>query len=53
MLNSQIEVAHVKGVDLDKNTFFGIAMRFAVVSRQLYQTAKKSIKEGDKVLLDY
>ncbi len=51
VLNPQIEVAHVKGVDLDKNTFFGKAMRFAIVSRQLYQTAKKSIKEEDKVLL--
>ena len=26
-------------------------MRFAVISFQLYQTAKKSIKEGEKVLL--
>lgn len=51
VLNSHIEVTHVKGVDLDKNTFFGKTMRFAVISRQLYQTAKKSIKEGDKVLL--
>lgn len=50
-LNQQIEVIHVKGVDLDKNTFFGKAIRFAVISRQLYQTAKKSIIEGDKVLL--
>ena len=51
VLNPQIEVTHVKGVDLDKNTFFGKAMRFAVISKQLYQTAKKNIKEGDKVLL--
>ena len=51
VLNPHIEVTHVKGVDLDKNTFFGKAMRFAVISRQLYQTANKSIKEGDKVLL--
>ena len=51
VLNSSIQVTHVKGVDLDKNTFFGKAMRFAVISRQLYQTAKKSIKDGDKVLL--
>ena len=50
-LNPKIEVKHVKGVDLDKNTFFGKAMRFAVISYQLYQTAKKSIREGDKVLL--
>ena len=51
VLNSEIEVTHVKGVDLDKNTFFGKAMRFAVISWQLYQTAKRNIKEGDKVLL--
>ena len=51
VLNPQISVTHVKGVDLDKNTFFGKAMRFAVISRQLYTTAKKNIKEGDKVLL--
>lgn len=51
VLNPQISVTHVKGVDLDKNTFFGKAMRFAVISRQLYRIAKKSIKEGDKVLL--
>lgn len=51
VLNPNIQVTHVKGVDLDKNTFFGKAMRFAVISWQLYQTAKKSIKDGDKVLL--
>lgn len=51
VLNPQISVTHVKSVDLDKNTFFGKAMRFAVISRQLYTTAKKNIKEGDKVLL--
>ena len=51
VLNPQIEVMHVKGVNLDKNTFFGKAMRFAVISSQLYKTAKKNIKEGDKVLL--
>ena len=50
-LDSKIELTHVNGVDLDKNTFFGKAMRFVVISRQLYQTAKKSIQEGDKVLL--
>lgn len=51
VLNPQVSVTHVKGVDLDKNTFFGKAMRFAVISRQLYKTAKKSVEEGDKVLL--
>ena len=51
LLNQNIQVTHVKGVDLDKNTFFGKAMRFVVISRQLYKTAKRSIKEGDKVLL--
>ena len=51
VLNPDIKVTHVKGVDLDKNTFFGKAMRFAVISWQLYQTAKKSIKDGDKILL--
>lgn len=51
VLNSGISVLHVKGVDLDKNTFFGKSMRFIVISHQLYQTAKKCVKEGDKVLL--
>lgn len=51
VLNPNISVTHVKGVDLDKNTFFGKAMRFAVISRQLYKIAKKNIKDGDKVLL--
>ena len=51
VLNPKIEVTHVKGVDLDKNTFWGKAMRFVVISKQLFQTAKKRIKEGDKVLL--
>lgn len=51
VLDPKIKVTHVKGVDLDKNTFFGKAMRFAVISSQLYQTAKKNIKEEDKVLL--
>ena len=51
VLDPEISVTHVKGVDLDKNTFFGKATRFAIISRQLYATAKKRIKEGDKVLL--
>ena len=51
VLNSQISVTHVKGVDLDKNTVFGKAMRFAVISKQLYRSARANIKEGDKVLL--
>ena len=51
VLNPQVEVIHVKGVNLDKNTFFGKAMRFAVISWQLYKTAKKEIRDGDKVLL--
>lgn len=51
VLDPQITVTHVKGVDLDKNTFFGKAMRFAIISRQLYTTAKKNIKDGDKVLM--
>lgn len=51
VLNSRIQVTHVNGVDLDKNTFFGKVMRFAVISCQLYKTAKKNIKDGDKVLL--
>lgn len=51
VLDPEISVTHVKGVDLDKNTFFGKATRFAIISRQLYTTAKKHIKEEDKVLL--
>ena len=51
VLNPDIQVTHVKGVDLDKNTYFGKAMRFAVISWQLYTMAKKSIRVGDKVLL--
>ena len=51
VLNPNIKVTHVKGVDLDKNTFFGKAMRFAVISRQLYKTAQKGIQTGDKVVL--
>lgn len=51
VLNPIIDVTHVKGVDLDKNIFWGKAMRFAVISWQLYKTAKKCIKDGDKVLL--
>ncbi len=51
VLYPTVSVTHVKGVDLDKNTFWGKSMRFAVISCQLYKTAKKNIKEGDKVLL--
>ncbi len=51
VLNPQISITHVKGVGLDKNTFFGKAMRFAVISWHLYQASKRSVKEGDKVLL--
>lgn len=51
VLNPKIVVIRVKGLDLDKNTFFGKSMRFAMISKQLYQNAKKCIKEGDNVLL--
>lgn len=51
VLNPKISVIHVKGVDLDKNTFYGKSVRFALISRQLYQTAKRCVEEGDKVLL--
>lgn len=51
VLSPSIQVTHVKGVDLDKNTFYGKAMRFAVISFQLYKLSKKSILAGDKVLL--
>ncbi len=50
-LNSQVSVTHVQGVDLDKNTFWGKAIRFIVISKQLYYLAKKSITQGDKVLI--
>ncbi len=50
-LNPLVEVKHVKGVDLDKNTFWGKALRFAIISLQLYHKAKECIQEGDKVLL--
>ena len=50
-LNPQIEVIHVKGVNLDKNTFWGKTLRFSIISKQLYQTSKKRIQKGDKVLL--
>ena len=51
VLDPKISVTRVKGVDLDKNTFFGKAMRFAVISRQLYKMAKMCVREEDKVLL--
>lgn len=50
-VNKDVEVLRVKGVDTDKNTFKGKATRFAVISYQLYQLAKQSIKKDDKVLL--
>lgn len=50
-VSKDVEVLRVKGVDTDKNTFKGKATRFAVISYQLYQLAKQSIKKDDKVLL--
>lgn len=50
-MSPNVEVTHVKGVDWDKNTFLGKAIRFIVISWQLYQVAKSNIKEEDKVLL--
>ena len=51
VINNDVEVLRVKGVDSDKNTLKGKAIRFAVISYQLYQLAKQSIKKDDKVLL--
>ncbi len=51
ILDPRISVAHVKGVDFDKNSFMGRIIRFAVISNQLYKVAKKNLKDGDKVLL--
>lgn len=51
VLNTLIEVIRVRGADVDKNIFFGKAIRFAVISWQLNRMAKRSINEGDKVLL--
>lgn len=50
-ISSDIEVLRAKGVETDKNTFIGKAIRFAVVSRQLYRLAKCNIRKEDKVLL--
>lgn len=50
-VSKDVEVLRVKGVETDKNTFKGKATRFAVISYQLYQLAKQSIKKDDKVLL--
>ncbi len=50
-LDKSIEIIRVGGSNRDKNRFLGKAIRFIVISKQLYQTAKKNIQEGDKVLL--
>ncbi len=50
-LKEGIEVLRAEGVDTDKNTFTGKAIRFAVITRQLYSLAMKHIKKEDKVLL--
>lgn len=51
VLNKSIDVIRVNGVELDKNSFFGKAMRFIIISNQLYRAAKNNIKKEDKVLL--
>ena len=50
-LSPNLKVFRVKGVNYDKNTFFGKSMRFLIISKQLYQLAKNNIKKEDKVLL--
>lgn len=50
-LNPKVKVAHVKGINTDKNTFGGKTIRFAVISRQLYRATKKNVLPGDKVLI--
>ena len=50
-LDSNITVTHVRSASLDKNSLLGKAMRYMVISQQLFKTARKSIQEGDKVLL--
>ena len=50
-LKEGIEVAHCEAPSLDKNTFFGKALRFILVSRRIHKAAKGLIQSGDKVLM--
>lgn len=50
-LDSSIEVIRVKGANLDKNTIFGKALSFLLMSKNLYSMCKSKIQKEDKVLM--
>lgn len=50
-LDASIEVFRAKGADLDKNTKKGKALSFLLMSKRLYDLAKKNIMKEDKVLM--
>lgn len=50
-LERAIKVTRVDGLGIDKNTTFGKARSFIVMSHRLVKKAKSNIKEGDKVLM--
>ncbi len=46
-----IKIFRAKGIDLDKNTFFGKAVAFIVMSWRLLKIVKRKVGEGDVVLM--
>ena len=50
-LDASIEVFRANGADLDKNTKKGKALSFLLMSKRLYDLAKKNIMKEDKVLM--
>ena len=50
-LDASIEVFRANGANLDKNTKKGKALSFLLMSKRLYDLAKKNIMKEDKVLM--
>ena len=50
-LDESIELYRAKGADLDKNTTWGKALSFLLMSKRMIALVKQHVKKGDKVLM--
>lgn len=50
-LHDSIDIYRAEGTDLDKNTVWGKAISFVLMSKRLISLVKQHVRKGDKVLM--
>lgn len=50
-LHDSIDIYRAEGADLDKNTVWGKAISFVLMSKRLISLVKQHVRKGDKVLM--